>query len=105
MARRFAVVISHETGLSGTPVAGHCSRAATRASCAKSSDLTEIVGTPEVIDGAPLCGSHQPRDRVVWDAGGGPLFEGGDEGVLRQVLRSDGDCRHAGSDRWRAALR
>ena len=37
MARRFAVVISHATGLSGTPVAGHCSSAATRASCARSS--------------------------------------------------------------------
>ena len=37
MPRRFAVVISHAAGFSGTPVAGHCSRAATSASCARSS--------------------------------------------------------------------
>src|SRR5258708_14261212 len=36
-ARRLAVVISQAPGLSGTPVAGHRSRAANRASCVKSS--------------------------------------------------------------------
>src|SRR3979409_65491 len=37
MARCFAVAISQAPGLSGTPDSGHCSRAATRASCARSS--------------------------------------------------------------------
>src|SRR3989442_1312045 len=37
MARRFAVVISHAPGLSGTPDSGHRSSAATSASCARSS--------------------------------------------------------------------
>src|SRR5229473_1147227 len=36
-ARRLAVAISHAPGFSGTPVAGHRSRAANRASCVKSS--------------------------------------------------------------------
>src|SRR5467141_988033 len=37
MARCFAVAMSHAPGLSGTPVSGHRSSAATRASCASSS--------------------------------------------------------------------
>src|ERR1700716_402445 len=37
MARCFAVSMSEAPGLSGTPVSGHRSRAATRASCARSS--------------------------------------------------------------------
>ena len=37
MARCLAVAISQAPGLSGTPVAGHCSSAATSASCARSS--------------------------------------------------------------------
>ena len=37
IARRLAVVISHAPGLSGMPDAGHCSSAATSASCASSS--------------------------------------------------------------------
>src|SRR2546425_4481148 len=37
IARCFAVAISHAPGLSGTPASGHCSSAATRASCANSS--------------------------------------------------------------------
>src|SRR5437867_5518259 len=37
MARCFAVAISQAPGLSGTPDLGHCSSAATRASCARSS--------------------------------------------------------------------
>src|SRR5882724_12872211 len=37
MPRRFAVAISHAPGLSGMPDSGHCSSAATRASCARSS--------------------------------------------------------------------
>jgi hypothetical protein len=37
MARRLAVDISHAPGLCGMPSSGHCSSAATRASCARSS--------------------------------------------------------------------
>src|SRR5712671_6722222 len=37
MARCLAAAISHAPGLSGTPDCGHCSSAATRASCARSS--------------------------------------------------------------------
>ena len=37
MPRRFAVVISHAPGFAGMPVVGHCSSAATSASCARSS--------------------------------------------------------------------
>src|SRR5229473_5267934 len=37
MARCLAAAISQAPGLSGTPDSGHCSRAATRASCARSS--------------------------------------------------------------------
>jgi hypothetical protein len=36
-ARRFAVVINQAPGLVGMPPCGHCSRAATSASCARSS--------------------------------------------------------------------
>src|SRR6478609_8578015 len=37
MARRRAVEVSQAPGLSGTPTRGHCSRACTKASCARSS--------------------------------------------------------------------
>src|SRR5262249_19522845 len=37
IARRLPIVISHAPGLSGTPLSGHCSRAATSASAAASS--------------------------------------------------------------------
>jgi hypothetical protein len=37
MARCLALAMSHAPGLSGTPDCGHCSSAATRASCARSS--------------------------------------------------------------------
>ena len=40
----------------------------------------------EVIDGTMLGGGHQPGARVVGDARLRPLFERGDESVLRQVL-------------------
>ena len=46
----------------------------------------QVVGAPEVVDAAPLRGGHQPRDRVLRDAGRGPLLERGHECVLRQVL-------------------
>src|SRR5688572_3541554 len=37
MPRRLAIAISHAPGLRGTPSFGHCSRAETSASCARSS--------------------------------------------------------------------
>src|SRR5437660_12763024 len=37
MPRRLAVAINHAPGLSGIPDSGHCSSAATSASCARSS--------------------------------------------------------------------
>ena len=37
MPRRLAMLISQAPGLAGTPWSGHCSRAATSASCARSS--------------------------------------------------------------------
>ena len=56
----------------------------------------EDVGTPEVIDHAPLRRGHQPRDRVVRDARGRPLPKRSDEGVLRQVLGEDHIAGHPG---------
>ncbi|MGZ4492053.1 MAG: hypothetical protein ACXVEU_15030, partial [Nocardioidaceae bacterium] len=37
----------------------------------------KAVGAPEAVDAAPLRDGHQPRDRVLRDAGGGPLLERG----------------------------
>ena len=46
----------------------------------------QVVRAPEVVDGAPLRDGHQPRDRVLRDAGRGPLLQRGHECVLGQVL-------------------
>ena len=46
----------------------------------------KALGAPEVVDTAPLRRCHQPRDRVLRDAGCGPLFERGHECVLCKVL-------------------
>ena len=43
IARCFAVAMSHAPGLSGTPDAGHCSSAATSASCARSSAQADVA--------------------------------------------------------------
>jgi hypothetical protein len=40
----------------------------------------------KAIDGTMLRGGHEPGAWVVWDARFRPLFEGGDEGVLRELL-------------------
>ncbi len=63
----------------------------------------EAVGTPEVIEGAPLRDGHQPCDRVVRDAGGRPLLKRGDEGVLRQVLGEAHIAGHPGEGPMRRA--
>ena len=39
-----------------------------------------------MVDAAPLRRGHQPPDRVLRNAGCGPLLERSHEGVLRQVL-------------------
>ena len=43
MARRLAVAMSQAPGLSGTPDCGHCSSAATSASCASSSAMPDVA--------------------------------------------------------------
>src|SRR5216684_3135241 len=54
--------------------------------------LEELVAAPE-IDRTVLGGGHEPGAGVVRDAGGGPLFECGDESVLRELL-GDADIAH-----------
>src|SRR4029077_17553976 len=46
----------------------------------------EKLVTAEMIDGAVLGGGHQPGAGIVGDAGGGPFFQGGDQGVLRELF-------------------
>src|SRR5258708_29983683 len=62
--------------------------------------LEELVAAPEV-DRAMLRGGHEPGAGIVRDAGCGPLFEGGDESVLREFLGDADvadDAREAGDD-------
>ena len=47
---------------------------------------SQAFGAPEMIDAAPLGDGHQPRCRVLRDAGCRPLLQRGNECVLRQVL-------------------
>src|SRR3982074_2578118 len=47
--------------------------------------LKELVA-PKVIDGAMLCGGHQPRTGIVRHAGFRPLLERGDQGILREFF-------------------
>ncbi len=57
----------------------------------KAAELFGLAGEPfvtaEEVDGAVLGGAHQPGPRVPRDAFSGPLFERGDESLLRQVFR------------------
>ena len=46
ISRRLATVINHAPGLRGTPADGHCSSAATNASCATSSANDDVVHDP-----------------------------------------------------------
>jgi hypothetical protein len=46
----------------------------------------EQLVAPEVVDGAMLCGGHQPGAGIPWDARFGPLLERGDQRILRQIL-------------------
>ena len=54
------------------------------------------VGAPEVVDGASLGGLHEPGRRVVGDTLGRPLLQGGDQGVLGEVLGQAEIARHPG---------
>ena len=73
MARRLAVVISHAPGLRGTPSAGHCSSAATSASCASSS-ATPTSRTSLVSPAMSRARLDPPGslDRAVGVSGHGP---------------------------------
>ena len=55
------MVISHATGLSGTLVAAHCSTAATRASCARSS--AKLTSRVIRVRAPPEAGRLGPRRR------------------------------------------
>ena len=65
-ARRFAVAISHAPGFSGTPVTGQCSRAATSASCVRSSASV----TSRIIRDRPVirrgCSMRQTARMLRW---------------------------------------
>ena len=46
----------------------------------------EHLAAAQMIDRAPLGGRHQPRARVFRNAGLRPVFERGQQGILRQIL-------------------
>ncbi len=46
----------------------------------------ERLAAADEIDRAMLRGRHQPRSRLLRHAGDGPLLQGGDQGVLRQLF-------------------
>src|ERR1700730_4322640 len=58
--------------------------------------LEELVAAPK-IDGAMLCGGHEPGAGIVRNAGLGPLFERGNESVLRELL-GEADIAHDTSE-------
>src|SRR6267378_4967845 len=78
-ARRLAVAISHAPGLSGTPVAGHRSRAANRASWVKSSasGTSRSILAKRVISRG--CSMRQTARIARW--------------VSAAVMAADGICR------------
>ena len=49
----------------------------------------------QAVDRAPLRGGHQPRARFVGHARGGPVFERGEEGVLREFFGQAHVAHHA----------
>ncbi len=66
-------------------------------STAELGDLAPLrLRTADVVDPAALGGRHQPGAGVVGDAGDGPLLEGGEERVLREVLGERDVARHPG---------
>src|SRR4051794_11491274 len=99
MARRLAAVISQAPGLFGTPDCGHCSSAATSASCARSSARP----TSRTIRVRPAMSRADSIRQTAWT-----LVRGsGLTGRLREVRLghdpADLDLRRAGH-RVRAAL-
>src|SRR6185312_2630731 len=103
------MVISHAAGLSGTPAAGHCSSAATSASCARSSasatsrvicvraptrraeSARHVAMIASVRSSEGDCAGTRPAYEVPSGAGllraGGDLAQGRDHGDLGPVLR------------------
>jgi arylsulfatase A-like enzyme len=55
----------------------------------------EQLAAAQAIDGAMLGGGHEPRAGIIWNAGCGPLFKGGDQRVLRKFLRKADVAQHA----------
>src|SRR6267142_4149435 len=65
--------------------------------------LEKFVAAP-VIDGAMLRGGHQPSAGIIWDAGAGPLLEGGYQSVLGEFFGDADvadDASQAGDDAGR----
>ncbi|MNV25175.1 hypothetical protein D3C71_1162640 [compost metagenome] len=50
---------------------------------------------PQAVDGAPLCGGHQPGGGVVGEALRRPVFERGDQRVLGQLFSAVQVAQHA----------
>src|SRR5207237_9626441 len=53
------------------------------------------------VDGAVLCRGHEPRPRIIGDAGFRPLLQRREERVLRQIFRDSyvsHDAREPGTD-------
>ena len=64
----------------------------------------EEGAAPQLIDRTVFGRSHEPRARVVGNAVAGPLLEGRDERVLREILgKADvaDDSREARDEFWR----
>ena len=63
--------------------------------------LLEQLATAKAVNGAVLGSCHEPGARIVWDTGGGPLLQGGDESVLRELFSKANvahDARETGDD-------
>ena len=54
----------------------------------------EHLAAPQPIDGAMLRGRHEPRRRIVGNAGRRPLLERGDERVLRKLFGQTDVAHH-----------
>ena len=54
---------------------------------------------PQPVDGSVLPRSHQPRARIIRDAGLRPLLESCDEGILRKLLGETYIAHHARQSR------
>jgi hypothetical protein len=55
----------------------------------------EQLAAAQAVDGAMLRGGHEPGAGIIGDARLGPLFECGDESVLREFLGKADVAKHA----------